>query len=235
MQLGVNVDHVATLRNLRGTSYPSVVDVATVAVESGADFITVHLREDRRHIRDGDVFDLRRCLRVPLNLEMAATGEMLEIAKKVQPQHVCLVPERREEVTTESGVDVRGLFDTLAPVVRSLQQSGIGVTLFIEPEDDQVDCAKRLHADKVELHVGAYCLNRTENELRRIIRAAEHSHSLGIECHAGHGIDHESAATIAKVQHISALNIGHFLICKSLLYGVGEAVQNMKKIIAKAR
>ncbi|ACZ49393.1 pyridoxal phosphate biosynthetic protein [Anaplasma centrale str. Israel] len=233
VQLGVNVDHVATLRNLRGTTYPDVVKIASEAVECGADFITVHLREDRRHIKDGDVFALKRHLAVPLNLEMAATREMLEIAKEVAPQYVCLVPEKREEITTESGIDAKGAFDALAPVVSDLRRSGIGVTLFIEPEEEQVDYAKKLCADKVELHVGAYCLNKSQSELEKIACAAAYSHAQGMECHAGHGIDYSTAATIATISHVSALNVGHFLICESLLHGVGSAVRNMKKIISR--
>ncbi|AAV86484.1 pyridoxal phosphate biosynthetic protein [Anaplasma marginale str. St. Maries] len=235
VQLGVNVDHVATLRNLRSTAYPDVVRIASKAVECGADFITVHLREDRRHIRDGDVFALKKHLAVPLNLEMAATREMLEIAKKVAPRYVCLVPEKREEITTESGVDAKGMFEILAPVVSDLRQSGIGVTLFIEPEKEQVDYAKKLCADKVELHVGAYCLSKSQGELERIANAAAYSHEQGMECHAGHGIDYGTAATIATIRHVSALNVGHFLICESLLHGVGSAVRNMKKIILEQR
>ncbi|MCU7611440.1 pyridoxine 5'-phosphate synthase [Anaplasma capra] len=232
MQLGVNVDHVATLRNLRGTAYPDVVEIANEAVKCGADFVTVHLREDRRHIKDTDVFVLKNNLKVPMNLEMAATHEMLEIAKAVSPEYVCLVPEKREEITTESGVNAKDLFSVLAPIVAGLQQSGIGVTLFIEPDREQIDYAKKLRADKVELHVGAYCLSRSQNELQRIADAAAYSHSEGMECHAGHGINYETAAAIAKIQHVSALNVGHFLICESLLHGMGNAVRNMKKIIS---
>ncbi|ABD43567.1 pyridoxine 5'-phosphate synthase [Anaplasma phagocytophilum] len=231
MQLGVNVDHVATLRNLRGTTYPSIVELANIAVEHGADFITVHLREDRRHVRDDDLYALKKHVNVPINLEMAATEEMLAIAKELSPEFVCLVPEKREEVTTESGLDTKLLYDTRLFIISELQRHGIKVTLFLDPSEEDIACAKRMNVDKIELHVGAYCISRAPQELEMITRAAQLVHEAGMICHAGHGIDYECAAAISKVKHITAINVGHFLVCEAITQGMGNAVRKMKDII----
>ncbi|ABD44897.1 pyridoxine 5'-phosphate synthase [Ehrlichia chaffeensis str. Heartland] len=232
--LGVNIDHVATLRNARNVDYPDIVEVANIAVSNGADFITVHLREDRRHIKDDDVFRLKNSLKVPLNLEIAPTDEMLSIAIKVRPKCVCLVPEKRQELTTEGGLDVKRAFSYLISFIEKLHTYNIDVTLFIEPDVDQIDQAKKLSADNVELHTGKYCNNTTQSELSQVIKAAEYCYQRNIGCHAGHGLNYQSAAIIAKVPYISALNIGHFLICESVLHGIGTSVHKMKKAIASA-
>ena len=229
--LGVNIDHIATLRNARNTDYPDVVEIANIAVDHGADFITVHLREDRRHIKDSDVFKLKDSLKVPLNLEIAATDEMLKIAIAVQPECVCLVPEKRQELTTEGGLDVEHIFSDLIPFITKLHDNNVKVTLFIEPDVNQIDFAKKLLVDNVELHTGIYCNNATEDALSEIKKAATHCYQQRIGCHAGHGLNYESAATIAKIPYISALNIGHFLICEAILHGIGTSVYKMKKTI----
>ena len=235
VKLGVNVDHVATLRNLRGTPYPSLVEVVQSAVDSGADFITVHLREDRRHIRDGDLYELKEVMQVPLNLEMAATDEMLSIAKELRPYSVCLVPEKRIELTTETGLDAKNLVDTKSTIVNDLQDLGIKVVLFLDPDNVQIDQAKYFKADKVELHVGTYCMYRKKEEYDRIVAAAQQCEEYGIECHAGHGLDYTSAAKIAEIRQITAINVGHFLICEALKSGIGAAVRRMKDVITAAR
>ena len=232
--LGVNIDHVATLRNARHTDYPDVIEVANIAVDHGADFITVHLREDRRHIMDEDVFRLKDSLKVPLNLEIAATDEMLKIAIAIQPECVCLVPEKRQELTTEGGLNVEHCFSNLMPFIVKLHANNVKVTLFVEPDINQIDYAKKLSVDNVELHTGLYCNNPTQSELSKIIKAAEHCYQQHIGCHAGHGLNYESAATIARTPYISALNIGHFLICESILHGIGTSVYKMKKAIANS-
>ena len=229
--LGVNIDHVATLRNTRNTKYPDLIEVVNIAVAHGADFITVHLREDRRHIRDDDVFRLKDSLNVPLNLEIAAIDEMLAIAIAVQPECVCLVPEKRQELTTEGGLNVEHMFSDLVPVIAKLHHHNIKVTLFVEPDINQINYAIRLSADNVELHTGIYCNHNTQNELDKILEAAKHCYTHKIGCHAGHGLDYQSAATIARVPYISALNIGHFLICEAVLHGIGTSIYKMKQAI----
>ncbi|WP_395877588.1 pyridoxine 5'-phosphate synthase [Ehrlichia muris] len=229
--LGVNIDHVATLRNARGIHYPDILEVANIAVNYGADFITVHLREDRRHIKDNDVFRLKENLKVPLNLEIAATDEMLSIAIEVKPKCVCLVPEKRQELTTEGGLDTKRISSYLASFIDKLHAHSIDVTLFIEPDVDQIDQAKKLHADNIELHTGKYCNNTTQDTLLQIKKAAEYCYQQNINCHAGHGLNYHSAGIIAKIPYISALNIGHFLICESVLHGIGMSVYKMKKVI----
>ncbi|GAT75135.1 pyridoxine 5'-phosphate synthase [Ehrlichia ruminantium] len=229
--LGVNIDHIATLRNARNTEYPDLVEIANIAVNNGADFITVHLREDRRHIRDNDVFRLKDNLKVPLNLEIAAIDEMLAIAIAVQPECVCLVPEKRQELTTEGGLDVKNMFSYLMPFIAQLHSHNIKVTLFVEPDINQINYAKKLSVDNIELHTGIYCNHNTQNELNKILEAAKHCYTNKIECHAGHGLDYQSAATIARVPYISALNIGHFLICEAVLHGIGTSIYKMKKVI----
>ncbi|QXK92085.1 pyridoxine 5'-phosphate synthase [Neoehrlichia mikurensis] len=229
--LGVNVDHVATLRNTRNTTYPDVLEVANLAIKHGADFITIHLREDRRHINDQDVFKLKNNLNAPLNLEIAATDEMLKIAELVHPQSVCLVPENRKEMTTEGGINLKEMYHIIEPMICKLHAINIQVTLFIEPEIEQINYAKKLSVRTIELHTGLYCNNMTSRSLHQIEQAAYYSYTQGIECHAGHGLNYKSAAIIAKIPYISALNIGHFLISESIIHGIGYSVQKMKKVI----
>ena len=238
LRLGVNIDHVATVRNARGHGDPDPVRAALMAVEAGADGITAHLREDRRHIRDADVERLMAELPVPLNLEMAATDEMLGIALAARPHAVCLVPEKREERTTEGGLDAAGQHDRLAPMVARLTDAGVRVSLFIEPDTRQVDAAIRCHAPVVELHTGRYAdLDGTARaaELRRLSDAAALVAKEGLEPHAGHGLTFDNVVPVAAIPQLAELNIGHFLIGEALFTGLGAAVARMRTLMAEAR
>ncbi|QDH15838.1 pyridoxine 5'-phosphate synthase [Oecophyllibacter saccharovorans] len=233
MRLGVNVDHIATLRNARGEAYPDPVEGAKIALQAGADGITAHLREDRRHIRDQDLQRLRQ-LPAPLNFEMAATDEMVELATTLRPHACCLVPERREELTTEGGLDVvRGLAK-LQPKIDRLKEAGIRVSLFIDPTPQALEAAQKLGAPVVELHTGAYAGNHP-GELERLAHAAALGRDLGLEIHAGHGLTYENVQPIAAIPEIAELNIGHFLISQALFVGLGSAVTRMKDLMLSAR
>ena len=238
LRLGVNIDHVATIRNARGGDHPDPVKAALLAVEAGADGITAHLREDRRHIRDEDISGLMTALTVPLNLEMAATAEMLAIALRHRPHAACIVPEKREERTTEGGLDAAGQFDMLAPMVAALRRAGIRVSLFIEPDARQVDAAIRLGAPVVEFHTGRYAhiegADRAE-ELRRISEAAALAARNGIEPHAGHGLTFDNVGPIAAIPQLRELNIGHFLIGDAIFTGLAQAIATMRERIEAAR
>lgn len=234
--LGVNIDHVATLRNARGTSYPNPLDLAQAAIRAGADFITVHLREDRRHIKDQDVQNLKNNIgETKLNLEIAPTQEMLAIAKQIKPYSVCIVPENREEITTEGGLDLTSedLRKELTIFIKEVHKLDIKVSLFVEPNIEQLKYIKELQADIVELHTGNYCNNPSEKEFELITTAAKYLAKQKIECHAGHGLTYKSAAVIAKISHISVLNIGHFLICSALFNGIEHSIKKMKAILTK--
>jgi len=238
LRLGVNIDHVATIRNARGGRHPDPVRAAELAVQAGADGITAHLREDRRHIADDDIRRLRDEIDAPLNLEMAATPEMLAVALRHRPHAVCLVPERREERTTEGGLDAVGGADHLRPVVSELRQAGPLVTLFVEPSEAQVEAAAALGAYAVELHTGAWCHapeDRRAAELARIVAAAGRASALGIECHAGHGLSYDTVGPVAAVQDIVELNIGHFLVGEAIFLGLAESIARMRAIIDEAR
>jgi pyridoxine 5-phosphate synthase len=238
LRLGVNIDHVATVRNARGSGYPDPVRAALLAAEAGADGITAHLREDRRHITDGDIALLATELTVPLNLEMAATEEMLAIALKHRPHAVCIVPEKREERTTEGGLDAAGMFDLLAPMVAKLRDNGSRVSLFIEPEARQIDAAIRLGAPVVELHTGRYAELDGEGlaaELKRLSDAAALAARNGIEPHAGHGLTFDNVVPIAAIPQVMELNIGHFLIGEAIFDGLGPVVQRMRALMDSAR
>ncbi len=238
LRLGVNIDHVATVRNARGSGYPDPVRAALLAAEAGADGITAHLREDRRHITDGDIARLATELTVPLNLEMAATEEMLAIALKHRPHAVCIVPEKREERTTEGGLDAAGMFDLLAPMVAKLRDNGSRVSLFIEPEARQIDAAIRLGAPVVELHTGRYAELDGEElavELKRLSDAAALAARNGIEPHAGHGLTFDNVVPIAAIPQVMELNIGHFLIGEAIFDGLGPVVQRMRALMDAAR
>ena len=242
IRLGINIDHVATLRNARGGTHPDPLRAAKLAVEAGADNITAHLREDRRHITDDDVARLIAGLRCPLNLEMAATPEMLAIALKAKPHAVCLVPEKRTERTTEGGLDVVGQHNLLAPVVSELVEAGIRVSLFIAAEPRQIETAARLHAPAIEIHVGAWCdalaegrRRDAETEWRRIWDGARAAHDLGLEVHAGHGLNYATAETIAALPEIVELNIGHFLIGEGVFSGLADAVKTMRAAMDRGR
>ena len=239
LRLGVNVDHVATVRNARGIAHPDPVRAAALAAKAGADSITAHLREDRRHIIDEDIQHLMAEIDLPLNLEMAATDEMRDIALRHRPHAACIVPEKREELTTEGGLDaVRG-HNHLGPVVRDLSAAGIRVSLFIDPEKEQLDAAVSLGAPVVELHTGTYCEvddpAARATELERIEIAAAYGEAIGLECHAGHGLSFDTVKPIAAIPTIAELNIGHFLIGEAIFGGLGDAVKRMRGLIDKAR
>jgi pyridoxine 5-phosphate synthase len=238
LRLGVNIDHVATVRNARGAGYPDPVRAACLAAGAGADGITAHLREDRRHITDDDIARLSADLTVPLNLEMAATDEMLGIALRHRPHAACIVPEKREEVTTEGGLDAAGQFARLAPLTARLREAGIRVSLFIEPDAAQIDAAIRLGAPVVELHTGRYAELAGEArsiELRRLSDAAALAAKNGIEVHAGHGLTYDNVGPIAAIPQVRELNIGHFLVGEALFVGLGEAVRRMREEMDAAR
>jgi pyridoxine 5-phosphate synthase len=240
IRLGVNVDHVATLRNARGERHPDLLRAAKTAVEAGADNITAHLREDRRHIRDDDVTQLMT-LEAPLNLEMAVTEEMLGIALKHRPHACCLVPERRQELTTEGGLNVAGQVETLMRFVAGLRKAGIQVSLFIDPEPEQIEASKVVQTDAVELHTGAYCAAaRTDSsellrELGRLEDGARLAASLGLEVHAGHGLDLDNVGSVAAIPEIVELNIGHFLVGEAIFVGLAESVRRMRSAMDEAR
>jgi pyridoxine 5-phosphate synthase len=242
LRLGVNIDHVATVRNARGGAHPDPVRAAHLAILAGADGITAHLREDRRHIRDDDVARLRNEIIAPLNFEMAATDEMMEIATRLRPHAACLVPEKRAERTTEGGLDIIAGHDHLRAVVRMLKDEGVRVSLFVEPEVDIMEAARALDAPVVELHTGSYCdafafgeEARTAHELERLRRAAQHGASLGIEIHAGHGLNFENVAAVAAIPQIVELNIGHHLVGEALFTGLGEAIETMRAAMERGR
>ena len=239
LRLGVNVDHVATVRNARGGVHPDPVRAALTAAEAGADGITAHLREDRRHISDADIARLMAELTVPLNLEMAATEEMLAIALRHKPHAVCLVPEKRQERTTEGGLDAAGGHNHLTPYVARLRDAGIRVSLFIEAEPRQLDAAHALGAPVVELHTGSFCEAQSgatrKTLLERIQRAAAYADHLGLECHAGHGIGFDTVAPIAAIPTIKELNIGHFLVGEAIFIGFGASIRMMRALMDEAR
>ena len=235
-RLFVNIDHVATLRNQRGTVYPDTVEAALICEKNGAEGITVHLREDRRHIKDNDVERLRSSIKSILNLEMAATDEMIRIAKKIKPEITCIVPEKREELTTEGGLDVKKHFDRLRALVEELQGNNIEVSLFIEPDKDQIDTAKKMGAMAVEIHTGSYANaplgEKRDHELSRILLAIKHANSLGLRCNAGHGLDYVNTKPLVGPNNgISEFNIGHSIVSRAVLDGLAKATRDMSNII----
>ena len=241
-RLGVNIDHVATIRNARGTPWPDPIRAAQLAEEAGADGITAHLREDRRHISDRDIDRLMATLRLPLNLEMGATAEMQAIALNHRPHAVCVVPEKREERTTEGGLDVAGQEGYLADFIAPLREAGCRVSMFIGHEPAQIEAAARIGAAVVELHTGAYCDFDTEGrlaerdaELAALQKAAAHAASLGLEVHAGHGLTFDNVGPIAAIPEIRELNIGHFLIAESVFIGLDRAIREMRRCMDAAR
>lgn len=234
IRLGVNIDHVATLRNARGGAHPCPIKAAEIALKAGADGITAHLREDRRHIKDSDVVRLKKEINLPLNFEMAATEEMVKIALKVKPNAVCLVPEKRQELTTEGGLDVLRNQKNLMTIIKKLRAKKIRVSLFVDSDLSQILAAKKVGADIVEIHTGKYCHlsgKVQEVEFKKIAEAIEYADELGLECHAGHGLDFKTAAKIAQIPQIVELNIGHFLIGEAIFSGLDLAIKKMKKII----
>jgi pyridoxine 5-phosphate synthase len=238
LRLGVNIDHVATIRNARGGGHPDPVAAARMAAQAGADGITAHLREDRRHITDDDIARLRAEIDLPLNLEMAATDEMLAIALRHRPHAVCIVPEKREERTTEGGLDAHGQHYHLTPFVAKLLDAGIRVSLFIEPSVEQLEAAMRLQAPVVELHTGRYAHRDGEpraEELKRIADCAALAVKNGIEPHAGHGLTFDNVVPVAAIPQVAELNIGHFLIGEAVFVGLEESVRRMKALMESAR
>jgi len=242
LRLGVNVDHVATLRNARGGQRPDPVRAAQVAIEAGADGITAHLREDRRHIRDEDMARLKAEISRPLNFEMAATADMLRISLATRPHAVCLVPERREELTTEGGLDVVGQHNALAPFISKLNDAGIRVSLFIAADQRQIEMAAQLRAPVIEIHTGAWCdavvdgrKDKAEAEWRRIVAGAKLARQAGLEVHAGHGLDYATAETIATLGEIVELNIGYYMIGEAIFVGLAETVRTMRAAMDKGR
>ncbi len=234
LRLGVNIDHVATVRNARGGDNPDPVRAAILAAEAGADGITAHLREDRRHISDDDIERLTRALTIPLNLEMAATDEMAAIALKAKPHAACIVPEKREERTTEGGIDAAGQHNRLAPIVSALVKANIRVSMFIEPSKAQLDASKALGAPVVELHTGGYA-HGAAGELERIRAAAEYGQSIGLEIHAGHGLTFDNVKAIAAIPQIRELNIGHFLVGEAVFIGLTASIRRMRELMDEAR
>jgi pyridoxine 5-phosphate synthase len=242
LRLGVNVDHVATLRNARGGRNPDPVRAALLAIEAGADGITAHLREDRRHIRDEDMARLKAEISKPLNFEMAATDDMMRISLATKPHAVCLVPERRQEVTTEGGLDVVGQHNALAPYIARLNDAGIRVSLFIAADPAQIEMAARLRAPVIEIHTGAWCdavvdghTDKAEAEWQRIVAGAKLAKAAGLEVHAGHGLDYATAETIAALPDIMELNIGYYMIGEALFVGLAETVRSMRAAMDRGR
>ena len=236
IKLGVNIDHVATLRNARGGNYPNVVQAAKVAEQSGADSITVHIREDRRHINETDLENLLDSINVPLNLEIAAKEETVAIALKNQPKSVCFVPENRQEITTEGGLDVKKNFNHLKQMIDPMLKTDIKISLFIDPSEEQLYATKDLGVNTIELHTGAYANAFEKNidlefELNRLQSSAMLAEDLSLNCHAGHGLNFENVVSIAKIKNILELNIGHFIIADSIFNGLQNSIQKMKNLI----
>ena len=239
-RLGVNIDHVATLRNARGENYPSPLRAALLCQEYGADGITTHLREDRRHIRDDDINEIIENISIPLNFEMAPTDEMVNIAVNAGPNACCIVPEKREEITTEGGIDVRSNHNILVPKIEKIKKNNIRVSLFIDASMDQIKMAKEIGADIVELHTGEFCrkINYTEDassERERIRDAADFSNSIGLELHFGHGITFDSVGELSKIKEVKEFNIGHFIISESVFLGLEKSISKFRELIKKGR
>ncbi len=234
LRLGVNIDHVATVRNARGGAHPDPLDAARTAIAAGADGITLHLREDRRHIRDDDLARIAAAISAPINLEMAATAEMLALAVRTRPHAACIVPERRAEVTTEGGLDAAGQIASLRPIVAGLAAAGIRVSLFIDPDPAQVAAAAALRAPVVELHTGAYAHGRA-GELARLSEAARAAVAAGLEVHAGHGLTFDNVVAVAALPQLAELNIGHFLIGQAILDGLAPTIRHMRTLMDAAR
>ncbi len=242
LRLGVNIDHVATVRNARGGAYPDPLRAARAAQEAGADGITAHLREDRRHITDADIEGLLDVLNVPLNFEMAATDEMQKIALRHKPHAVCIVPEKREERTTEGGLEVAREENRLAHFIAPLREAGSRVSIFIAADKRQIEAANRIGAEVIELHTGAYCdafaeghWEKAEQELQKLREMAAFGHDLGLEIHAGHGLTYDTVSPIAALSQVQELNIGHFLVGEAIFLGLGPAIEEMRRLMDEAR
>ena len=239
IRLGINIDHVATLRNARGENYPEVTEAAKIVEKSKADLITVHVREDRRHINEKDLGDILDVINIPLNLEIAANTEMVNIAIEYKPKYVCFVPEKRQEITTEGGLDVVKNFDNLQKNINTLSNSDINISLFIDPDKDQLIATHKLGVKSIEFHTGIYAnafMQKTnvEEELKKIIDCTAFANELGLNCHAGHGLTFENVSPIASIKNIDELNIGHFIIANSIFDGLETSILKMREIISRA-
>ncbi len=238
IELGVNVDHIATLRQARGVSYPDPMQAAEIARKAGADGVTVHLREDRRHIQDHDVYSIKGNVNLPMNLEMAATSEMAKIAGTVKPYECCLVPEKREELTTEGGLEIAAQADFMSDYIANLKEYGIRVSLFIDPDSEQIDASKTVGADIVELHTGTYAdcpEDQRMQQLERLRNGAKQAHALGMQVNAGHGLHYQNVVAIAAIPELVCLNIGHSIVARASMTGFYEAVFAMKQLMNGAR
>ena len=236
IKLGVNIDHVATIRNARGENYPDPVNAALIAQKSGANSITIHLREDRRHIRDYDLKNIKKRLQIPLNLEIAPTSEMLKIALKHKPNYVCIVPEKRSEITTEGGLDLLKHKNFIRKMINKLKKRKIRVSLFLEPSIKQIALAKTIASDCIEIHTGKFCnlynkKKNIKNALSEIRKSSIFAHKIGLEVHAGHGLTYNSTKVLSKINFISEFNIGHFIISDSIFFGLKTVIKKFKKII----
>ncbi len=235
-RLGVNIDHVATVRNARGENYPSPLKAALLAQKFGADSITIHLREDRRHIKDKDLIGIKKKLKIPLNLEMAPTKEMLKISLKYRPRYVCIVPEKRKEITTEGGLNLKRNYFLIKKIIKKLKKKNIRTSLFIEPNINDVKIAKNIEADCIEIHTGKICnlynkKKNIKNEFKKIQKSVNFANNIGLEVHAGHGITFSSAILLSKIKGIEEFNIGHFLIGESIFIGIKDCIKKFKKIL----
>ena len=239
VRLGVNIDHVATLRNARGENYPEVVEAAKIVEKSGADLITVHVREDRRHINEKDLGEIINVINIPVNLEIAANPEMIEIAKSFKPKSICFVPEKRQEITTEGGLDVIKNYDNLKKSIKMLSNTDINIALFIDPDKDQLVATNKLGIKTIEFHTGSYANAFTnkkniENELKKISKSTAFAKNIGLNCHAGHGLTFENVSSIVSIKGIVELNIGHFIIANSIFNGLENSILKMRDIISLA-
>ena len=238
VRLGINIDHVATLRNARGESYPEVTEAAKIVEKSGADLVTVHVREDRRHINEKDLGDILNVINIPVNLEIGANLEMIKIANEYKPKYVCFVPEKRQEITTEGGLDVINNFDKLKKIIKSLSNDNINLAIFIDPDKDQLIATQKLGVKTIEFHTGSYAnafinKNNVELELKKITESTAFANKLGLTCHAGHGLTYDNVSSIVSINDIVELNIGHFIIANSIFEGLENSILKMRKIISK--
>ena len=238
VRLGINIDHVATLRNARGENYPKVTEAAKIVEKSGADLVTVHVREDRRHINENDLGDILNVISIPVNLEIAANSEMVNIAIEYKPKYVCFVPEKRQEVTTEGGLDVINNFDKLKKILEKFSCNNINVAIFIDPDKDQLIATHKLGVKTIEFHTGSYAKafikkNNVELELKKITESTSFAKKLGLNCHAGHGLTYDNVSSIVSINNIVELNIGHFIIANSIFDGLENSILKMRNIISK--
>jgi len=237
-RLGVNIDHVATIRNARGENYPSPLKAALIAEKYGANSITIHLREDRRHIKDEDLRDIKKKLKIPLNLEMAPTREMLKISLKYKPKYVCIVPEKRKEITTEGGLNLKKNQSFIKEIIRKLKKKRTRISLFVDPNIHDIKIAKKLNADCIEIHTGKFCnlhnkKARTKIEFKKIKNSVDYANKIGLEVHVGHGITFSSGKALSKIKGIKEFNIGHFIIGESIFIGIKDSIKQFKKIFKK--